>query len=133
MTSPRAHLSPEQWVRATELFGTTLERPPAERAAFLDRTCGLGETAIRHEVEALLAAHSTYDSFLDTTPAPMNALSPHHGLTEGQTLGPYRVVRTLGQGGMATVYLARDERHRRSVALKVLHPDLAHALGAERF
>ena len=45
----------------------------------------------------------------------------------------YRIERELGQGGMATVYLARDVRHNRRVALKVLHPDLAAALGAERF
>jgi serine/threonine-protein kinase len=45
----------------------------------------------------------------------------------------YRIERELGQGGMATVYLAEDVRHRRQVALKVLKPDLAHALGAERF
>jgi eukaryotic-like serine/threonine-protein kinase len=38
-----------------------------------------------------------------------------------------------GLGGIATVYLARDLRHDRSVALKVLHPELAHALGPERF
>ena len=41
--------------------------------------------------------------------------------------------RELGRGGMATVYLARDLRHDRPVALKVLHPELAHALGPERF
>ena len=41
--------------------------------------------------------------------------------------------RELGRGGMATVYLARDLRHDRPVALKVLHPELAHALGGERF
>ncbi len=45
----------------------------------------------------------------------------------------YRVERELGAGGMATVYLAEDVRHHRKVALKVLKPDLAHALGAERF
>ena len=45
----------------------------------------------------------------------------------------YRVERELGAGGMATVYLAHDLRHERSVAIKVLHPDLAAALGAERF
>jgi serine/threonine-protein kinase len=45
----------------------------------------------------------------------------------------YRVERELGQGGMATVYLAHDLKHDRKVAIKVLRPDLAAALGAERF
>ncbi len=45
----------------------------------------------------------------------------------------YTVERELGRGGMATVFLAEDVKHRRPVALKVLHPDLAAALGAERF
>jgi serine/threonine-protein kinase len=47
--------------------------------------------------------------------------------------GRYRVERELGQGGMATVYLAEDERHHRKVAVKVLRPELAAALGVERF
>src|SRR5512143_2519699 len=45
----------------------------------------------------------------------------------------YRIERELGQGGMATVYLAHDLRHERKVAIKVLRPDLAAVIGAERF
>ena len=45
----------------------------------------------------------------------------------------YRIERELGAGGMATVYLAQDLKHDRKVAIKVLHPDLAAALGAQRF
>jgi serine/threonine protein kinase/tetratricopeptide (TPR) repeat protein len=45
----------------------------------------------------------------------------------------YEVQRELGRGGMATVYLARDLKHNRQVAIKVLHPELAAALGPERF
>jgi serine/threonine protein kinase len=45
----------------------------------------------------------------------------------------YRIERELGQGGMATVYLAEDLRHGRRVAIKVLHPELSAVLGSERF
>src|SRR3954470_13489123 len=45
----------------------------------------------------------------------------------------YRIERELGQGGMATVYLAQDLRHHRQVAIKVLKPELAAVIGAERF
>ena len=45
----------------------------------------------------------------------------------------YRVERELGAGGMATVYLAEDLRHKRAIAVKVLRPDLAAGIGAERF
>jgi serine/threonine-protein kinase len=45
----------------------------------------------------------------------------------------YRIERELGQGGMATVYLAQDLKHDRKVAIKVLRPELAAVIGAERF
>ena len=47
--------------------------------------------------------------------------------------GRYQIVREIGRGGMATVYLAQDLKHPRQVALKVLRPEVAAALGAERF
>ena len=47
--------------------------------------------------------------------------------------GKYRIERKLGEGGMASVYLAEDIKHHRKVALKILKPELAAVIGAERF
>ncbi len=47
--------------------------------------------------------------------------------------GRYDVTRELGRGGMATVYLAQDVKHERDVAIKVLLPEMAASIGAERF
>jgi serine/threonine protein kinase len=57
---------------------------------------------------------------------------PRHQL-QADLADRYVLERELGRGGMATVYLSHDLRHDRSVALKVLHPDLAATLGPERF
>src|SRR5213594_2585999 len=54
-------------------------------------------------------------------------------LLSAALVGQYRIDRELGQGGMATVYLAHDLKHERKAAIKVLRPELAQALGAERF
>ena len=62
----------------------------------------------------------------DAATAPPAALA-------AELAGRYAIERELGRGGMATVYLARDLRHERPVALKVLKPELSAALGAERF
>src|SRR4029079_16494199 len=64
---------------------------------------------------------------------PESPLSDPRGELHAGLAGHYVIERELGRGGMATVYLAHDERHDRPVALKVLHPDLAHSLGPERF
>ena len=53
--------------------------------------------------------------------------------TPHATGATYALERELGSGGMATVYLARDTKHGRRVAIKVLHPELAAVLGTERF
>jgi eukaryotic-like serine/threonine-protein kinase len=64
----------------------------------------------------------------------MDALFEAAGpLAPGEQVGAYRVVREVGRGGMATVWLARDEKHDRQVAVKVLRGDLAAAIGSARF
>ncbi len=60
-------------------------------------------------------------------------MTEHVGRLKSAIAGRYTLERELGRGGMATVYLARDVRHHRKVAVKVLHPELAAAIGSARF
>src|SRR3989454_1835242 len=65
--------------------------------------------------------------------APSDCLADLLAQMQAALAGRYSLERELGRGGMATVYLARDVKHDRPVALKVLHPELASTLGPERF
>src|SRR4029079_19021349 len=66
---------------------------------------------------------------------PMTDLTPPDVISKfrAAVADNYVVERELGRGGMATVFLARDVKHEREVAIKVLHPELAASLGGERF
>ena len=130
----------ERWLRVQEVFAATAELPPAERDAFLSDRAG-DDTELRREVESLLAADSESEEFLEQ-PALPGRISQI--LAEGPSdkveghIGPYRLLRKLGEGGMSRVYLAvRDDGFQRLVALKVIRrglksEDLLHRFRTER-
>jgi serine/threonine-protein kinase len=109
--------------RVDELFEAALERPAAERSAWLHGAAA-GDAELVREVEELLAAHELADGVLDANVADvMRRLEPD----DTRRIGVYRVVRELGRGGMGVVYLAErdDGQFRRRVAVKLLrgNPD----------
>lgn len=110
--------------REEALFAAALERPTAERAIFLDGAC-LGDAPLRQRVQGLLAAHDATANLLHT--AAGNAPTLKLDLAElpdeavGQTLGRYKLLERVGEGGCGVVYVAEQtEPVRRRVALKVI-------------
>lgn len=132
----------DRWYRIDALLREALEQAPGDRAEFLERSCP--DDAIRTAVEDLLRAESESRSFLSR---PVDALAdvpwdeivaramstrvgadPGRNSSDraGDRVGPYRLVRRLGRGGMATVYLAEraDGLWEQRVALKLIRRGL---------
>lgn len=115
----------ERWSRVDRLVEEAMDLPADNRTAFVE-AASYGDPTLRRAVLDLLAADEAAGEFLET---PLVVLPPdawpEPDAPPQKTLGPYRLLQSLGYGGMGTVYLAeRREGFRRRVAIKLLRSDL---------
>jgi serine/threonine protein kinase len=118
----------ERWQRIKELFHAALAVEAYQRAAFLDTACA-GDPSLREEVEALLVSDEKAKDFIARPAVEMAAESlASNGVDSmnGRRIGPYKIIREIGHGGMGVVYLAEraDQQYQKRVAIKVIRRHL---------
>jgi eukaryotic-like serine/threonine-protein kinase len=129
-------MTPERWRQVARVFDAAVERPMPERRDFLAQACG-EDHALRHEVATLLAALPEGDDFFDRPAASLFELPDEDELPSwvGRRVGPYRLTRELGEGGMGRVFEAvrDDDQFHKRVALKMIKPGRETGVVLRRF
>lgn len=130
-------MNSDSWPRIESIFAQALSLPSNKRADFLEEAC-LDDPELRREVESLLASWQKSGDFLENpvTPDGVALLEQQAGSAWiGRQIGPYRILRELGRGGMGAVYLGErsDEAFRKQVAIKLLRPTASDDHLVERF
>ena len=126
------------WIRVEEILDGALELAPEELPSYLERACG-EDRALLREVTSLLKRRPALAGFLEALPRVESSTpgrsDPPPESFEGRRLGPYRIVREIGRGGMGWVFLAEraDGLFHRQVALKLLRPAVESSDAARRF
>ena len=113
----------ERWTTLKAIFAEAMQRPPEAREAFLRQRCGSDE-ALLAELLALVRAGPADDAGLRDIVAEAAGEVTGGGADGERRLGPYRLIRPIGEGGMGTVWLGEraDEQYRKKVAVKILRP-----------
>ena len=132
MTPPDDSIRDDRRRRAEKLFQEAVDLSPDERTEFIDRRCG-EDRPLRESVRRLLVAFEKIDDFLVRTPIERLNVGVEEEASHPIAIGPYKIIRTVGTGGMGIVYEARQESPHRRVALKVIHPVLATSQWLPRF
>src|SRR5215210_310966 len=112
---------------AKSIFGRAAEiDSPSERAVYLDAACR-GDALLRAEVDGLLSAAENAGSFMQAPAATLSSTLLYRPVSErpGATIGPYKLMEQIGEGGFGLVFVAEQQRPvRRKVALKIIKPGM---------
>jgi eukaryotic-like serine/threonine-protein kinase len=131
----------EQWKRIKDVAISAMAEPVSARPAFLAAQCG-ADAALRREVESLLASADQARALfeppavaIDGAPAALETIGDLEPGRIGERVGPYRIVRRLGGGGMGDAYLAAraDDAYEKTVAIKLIKRGMSTDAVLRRF